>query len=128
MRLTGMGLTTPSPRRFKVHQAPTGKQHLVHDIFPYVPGRSLSSCSLANSGFYAQTQCLCVCLIVSFFGFSGLATTLLLKEAFHRTSTQDDPNILSWRRSESQKKHDQEGGVGGMEEFVDKYATTRGDH
>lgn len=38
---------------------------------------------------------------------------------------QDDPDFVSWKASQEKPF---EAGVGGLEEFQDKYATTRGDH
>jgi hypothetical protein len=39
-----------------------------------------------------------------------------------------DPDLESWYAAQKQKVHDKEGGVAGLEEFADKYASTRGDH
>lgn len=45
-----------------------------------------------------------------------------------RGSADLDPDLQSWRKSETQTRHNREGGVAGLEEFPDKYSTTRGDH
>jgi len=39
-----------------------------------------------------------------------------------------DPDLQSWQAAQSQTRHNQESGVAGLEEFPDKYSTTRGDH
>lgn len=39
----------------------------------------------------------------------------------------EDPDLRSWKAGEG-AAHGMEGGVAGMEDLVDRYATTRGDH
>lgn len=39
----------------------------------------------------------------------------------------EDPDLSSWKLSQD-AKHGMESGVAGMEDLVDRYATTRGDH
>lgn len=46
----------------------------------------------------------------------------------NQQATYADPDLQSWRDSQRQTGHDEEGGVAGLEMLPDRYSTTRGDH